>query len=69
MDAKMIFARCSTCLLPTNIPGLTFDQDGKCNICQDFSSHQFDDSQKSLVNSKREFEAIIKRIKGRGKYD
>lgn len=61
--------RCSSCILPTSIPALTLDQDGKCNYCRKFESKLADKEDSSNGQTKERFEAIIERMRGKGKYD
>lgn len=61
--------RCSHCILPADLPGLTLDEDGKCNCCRDYESHSFAESDITREQAKERFRAILQKIRGQGKYD
>lgn len=61
--------RCSNCILPSSLPGLTLDKNGKCAYCR-----KSDADRKSLPDlspGQREgrFKRVIGRLRGKGKYD
>lgn len=61
--------RCSFCILPTNLPGLTLDHNGKCNYCRESETSHADKSHLPHDNMEERFEAILKKLRGKGKYD
>ena len=64
--------RCSLCILPAALPGLTLDQNGRCTYCREFETRrarETDLEQEQSENRKEHFESIIRRIKGKGTYD
>jgi len=61
--------RCSVCILPVGLPGLNLDQNDKCNCCREFEASYSKKANSLQSQNKDKFEAIIKRLKGKGKYD
>jgi len=61
--------RCSFCILPTNLPGIDLDKDGKCKYCREFEMSLKQDALLSVYQTAEMFEAIVERLRGKGKYD
>ena len=61
--------RCSNCILPANLPSLALDQNGKCNYCRKTESDITEKAAVPLDEMRERFEMMIKRLKGKGKYD
>lgn len=61
--------RCSYCVLPVNLPGLTLDRNGKCNYCRRFEAINRGNAVSAQEHGRDNFEAIAKRLQGKGKYD
>lgn len=59
--------RCRTCILPETFPGITFNEDGICNLCLEFKSHSQLESRKAAIRA--EFDRLIEEHRGRGTYD
>jgi hypothetical protein len=59
--------RCSCCILPIGLPGLTFDQDGKCNHCRDYALRQREEL--PWQQNKDRFRALAQKMKGGSRYD
>lgn len=53
--------RCAKCIFPETIPGISFDERGVCNFCQEYKNIQY-------LGEKRLFE-VIGKIKGNKEYD
>ena len=57
---------CSKCVMPETAESLKFDDEGCCSVCKQL------DQQKDKVDWKKranEFDKIIDKYKGKGKYD
>jgi hypothetical protein len=61
--------RCSYCILPVNLPGLTLNHDGKCNYCRNFETGHINKVCPQHDDVKGRFDAIIEQLRGKGKYD
>lgn len=62
MKSKKTRKRCKRCILPSTVPGITFNRDGICNYCLDYS--------KDKVLGKKELDKIITSSKYKNnKYD
>ncbi len=61
--------RCSSCILPVNLPGLTLDQDGKCSYCRKFEASHIDTPALSRDKTRERFETLIEGLRGKGGYD
>ena len=61
--------RCSFCILPTNLPNLTLDHNCKCNYCRESETSHADKSHLPHDNMEERFEAVMKKLRGKGKYD
>ena len=64
-----MYKRCSFCILPENLPGIDLDKDGKCNYCRESKTNRNKDTKLPEHQTAERFGAIVKRLKGRGKYD
>ncbi len=54
--------RCSRCVLPETVPGITFNEQGVCSYCQSFTPHH--------VLGEKALDEIVNSIRGKGKdYD
>lgn len=60
---------CNKCGLPSNYPEATFDQQGVCNTCQDFETHQA--QVESYFRTRDDLQEILNQAKATktGKYD
>ena len=61
--------RCTKCILPVNLPGVTIDQRGTCNYCNFFEQYYLKNPDFSAEYMQKRFETIVKRLKGSCKYD
>jgi hypothetical protein len=61
--------RCSHCILPAGLPGVTLDENGKCSYCRDYESHRSAESELRPEKAKERFRAILQKTRGKGKYD
>jgi len=61
--------RCSVCILPANLPGVTLDKEDKCNYCRDFERNPNKYTDVPDEKAKQKFESIIARLRGKGDYD
>ncbi|MFX0196653.1 MAG: hypothetical protein ACFFCW_11055 [Candidatus Hodarchaeota archaeon] len=61
--------RCSKCILPAGIPGVTLDHSKKCNYCKRFEEHYLSNAKTSAQQMQGRFERILDRIRGKGRYD
>lgn len=63
--------RCKVCTLPSNMPGIRFDDDGVCNHCQSFDYEEFLANQGKALESLKSTveEALALREKGENDYD
>lgn len=58
--------RCVKCILPDNYPGISFDENGKCNFCQNFEDSPEPDWDEKYIELKK----IVDEIKRQNlKYD
>ena len=54
--------RCSRCIMPAHVPGVSLDAEGVCNFCRDYEQIEY--------RGKEEFEKIIEGVRGKGaEYD
>jgi hypothetical protein len=54
--------RCKQCIIPDTVPGITFDEQGICNLCRSYKPPQY--------RGRAELDKLLSTIKGRGeKYD
>jgi amino acid adenylation domain-containing protein len=63
-------SRCRHCLLSANYPGLTFNQDGVCNVCEEY--RQYESHIKRYFKTGKDFLNLVKSVKNTnpaGKYD
>lgn len=58
---------CKNCILPSNFPGVVFDDAGICNQCRSFIGNIALDEQK--LEYERKFSDILDRYRGRSDYD
>ena len=63
------YERCSFCILPSKLPGLTLDENGKCNYCRKAESAITEKNAMSPDEMRERFKRIIGRLRGKGKYD
>lgn len=61
--------RCSRCILPDSLPGVNLDTQGICNYCHEYDSQFGRRPQKSPEELKKDFERLVSKYRGRGKYD
>lgn len=61
--------RCSFCILPVNLPGLTLDQNGKCNYCRESETSYTDKSHLPHDHTEDKLQALLEQLRGKGKYD
>lgn len=54
--------RCSRCILPENLPGIRFDEQGVCNYCLDYA-RSFADWNTIKVKKEKEFEELLQTAK------
>ena len=52
--------RCTQCCLPTNFPGVTFDDRGVCNLCEAFD---LDDHSENIFSAKRQLNETVCEVK------
>jgi len=61
--------RCTRCILPVTLPGVSVDQEGMCNYCHDhIASPKVEEKGHTRYDRKR-LEKILNRNKGKGRYD
>jgi len=65
----MMTRRCSFCILPANLPGITLDENGKCNYCQEFESHYMTKTSMSAEETKKRFESLVEKLRRKGGYE
>ncbi|MBN1788208.1 MAG: hypothetical protein JW806_07415 [Sedimentisphaerales bacterium] len=62
--------RCSRCILPADLPGISLDQDGVCNYCRDSKSNDNSDTPSmSKEQMIKRLEDVLDKLRGKGKYD
>jgi len=61
--------RCSSCILPTHLPRMDVDQHGKCRYCREAERSRTPGTAMHKEQARSQFKAIVKRWKGKGKYD
>jgi amino acid adenylation domain-containing protein/FkbH-like protein len=63
--------RCNTCVLPANYPGIHFDENGVCSVCQEYEKykHGVDRYFKGREEFDRLIEITKRSKKSRGNYD
>lgn len=63
------YATCTRCGLPSNYPGITFDQTGVCSVCRSYESYR--DKAQAYFKDMSALHPIVERIKARksGSYD
>jgi len=54
--------RCTTCIIPSDYPGVTFDEQGRCNFCLSYKPYKREDNEEDLV-------ALLNSRKAEGPYD
>ncbi len=59
--------RCQKCILPETFPGLTFDEHGICNYCQEFKGNDYLEARKAEIH--QQFLDLIEQHRGHGVYD
>lgn len=64
-----MLSRCSSCVLPSNLPGIDIDENGKCTLCRKGVTSHNNKPKVSQDQSEKNFQAIIERLRGKGKYD
>jgi len=58
---------CSNCVLPETFPGISFNQNGVCNFCQEFKGKEH--LEKEKVKYKQRFEELLNKFKNSSSYD
>jgi len=61
--------RCSSCILPANLPGIDLDENGKCTLCRKGVVNRNDKPHFSRDQLEGRLQAIITGLRGKGKYD
>lgn len=61
--------RCSRCILPSSLPGVSLDENGVCNYCRSFEQRYIKPAKRSTSNVQETFERILESHKGKGMYD
>jgi hypothetical protein len=61
-NATSNVTRCTRCIMPSTVPGVTFDKDGVCSVCSGFAPH-------TLLGESAFVELLEHRETGRGNYD
>lgn len=57
-----MYSRCTRCILPSSLKGITFNNEGVCNHCLDYERN-FADWDKIAIRKEKEFEQILNRAK------
>ena len=63
--------RCSQCIMPESIPGITFNKDGVCNFCADYQPQNYfghealDEVLSTIKNHKNKYDCIVPLSGGR----
>lgn len=55
--------RCIRCVLPDTFPGITFNEDGLCSMCQDFDKGLISEEKVKVPNYTEKIEKIIAKAK------
>lgn len=58
--------RCIRCVLPETFPGITFTDEGVCNVCLVFKGKSQLEEKKSAYREK--FKTLLEQVKGKGDY-
>jgi len=58
---------CTKCILTSNFPGVSFDENGVCNYCRNFTGNEILEEQKKKYESN--FLDLIAKYKGKHEYD
>jgi hypothetical protein len=58
--------RCTRCILPDTYPGISFDERGVCRVCREFDARE---QGIDWAARERKLRAILRRHRGRGRYD
>ena len=61
--------RCSSCILPSNLPGIKLDESGKCNYCFWFEKKFTNVSTTTEDNNESELVRILDKYRGKHSYD
>ncbi|MBN1509155.1 MAG: hypothetical protein JW955_20080 [Sedimentisphaerales bacterium] len=61
--------RCSLCILPTHLPGMDVDEQGRCRYCREAKRSNGSHAAARSGQAHDGFRAIAERLKGKGKYD
>jgi len=60
---------CSCCILPVHLPGITTDENNKCNYCDKYEKLVAEQGEFARKHSIERFEKVIERLRGKGAYD
>lgn len=52
---------CKRCILPESYPGIEFNDEGVCNVCEDYDRQWSNWSEKDLVANRKKLDTILKR--------
>ncbi len=58
---------CKKCILDENFPGITFNDQGICSLCQ--RAHNFEEHASLMSQYRDRFKALLEKRRGRGPYD
>jgi len=58
---------CNNCVLPETFPGISFNQNGLCNFCQEFKGREHLEKEKKKYRQK--FEELLNKFKDSSSYD
>lgn len=61
--------RCSKCILPASLPGISLDETGKCNYCHSFEEKYMNVSRESTEDLRLGFEKVLDKFRGKRFYD
>lgn len=61
--------RCTRCILPDSLPGVNLDAQGVCNYCRAYDTQFKYTPYKSLEKLNEDFDHLISKYRGRGRYD
>ena len=52
--------RCIKCILPEHLPGITFDEKGVCNFCNDYEQNR---EKMDFIQKKSELDALVEQAR------
>ena len=58
---------CNNCILPETFPGISFDQEGLCNFCQNLKGKE--NLKEAKERQRKKFDDLLEKYQGKGSYD